>query len=53
MDLSYLNHRHQISLAMAANAACERSRAVHSELAKAYAAEIASARFERRPEMAA
>ena len=53
MDLSYLYHRHQISLAMAANAACDRSRAVHSELAKAYAAEIASARFERRPEMAA
>ena len=53
MDLSYLNHRHQVSLAMAQNAACDRSRAVHRALANAYAAEIASARFERRPEMAA
>ena len=53
MDLNYLFHRHQVSLFMAENAACERSRAAHDALAKAYAAEIASARFERRPEMSA
>lgn len=53
MDLNYLYHRHQISLFMAENAACERSREAHRGFAKAYAAEIASARFERRPECAA
>ena len=53
MDLNYLLHRRQVSLFMAENGACERSRAAHRELAKGYAAEIASARFERRPEVAA
>ena len=53
MDLNYLYHRHQISLFMAENAASEQARAAHRGLAKAYAAQIASLRFERRPEMAA
>ena len=48
MDLNYLYQRHQVSLFMAENAACEQSRAAHLGLAKAYAAEIASARFENR-----
>ena len=52
MDLNYLLRRHQVSLFMAENGACERSRAAHDALAKAYAAEIASARHERRPEVA-
>jgi len=53
MDLNYLLHRHQVSLYMAENAASEQARLAHRQLAKAYAAEIASARFERRPEYAA
>ena len=53
MDLNYLLHRHQISLYMAENAACDRSRSAHRELARNYAAEIASVRFQRRPELAA
>lgn len=53
MDLNYLLERHQVSLFMAENAACDRSRAAHGALAKAYAAEIASVRFERRPDCAA
>lgn len=44
MDLNYLYRRHQISLFMADNAACDRSRAVHGELAGAYAARIAELR---------
>ena len=41
MDLNYLYRRHQVSLFMADNAACERSRAVHDELAAVYARRIA------------
>lgn len=44
MDLNYLYHRHQISLFMADNADCERSRRVHRELADGYAARIAQAK---------
>ena len=53
MDLNHLLHRHQISLFMADNAASGQARAAHGALAKAYAAKIASVRFERRPECAA
>lgn len=53
MDLNYLLRRHQISLFMAENAHSEKAREAHRELAKGYAAEIASVRFERRPECAA
>jgi hypothetical protein len=35
------------------NAVIEQARVAHRELAKGYAAKIASARFERRPEHAA
>jgi hypothetical protein len=52
MDLNYLRHRHQVSLFMAQSAASEPAREAHRGLAKAYAAEIASVRFERRPECA-
>jgi hypothetical protein len=44
MDLNYLYHRHQVSLFMSDNAACEESRAVHRGLARAYGAQIADAR---------
>lgn len=44
MDLNYLYHRHQVSLFMADNADCERSRRVHRELADGYAARIAQAK---------
>ena len=40
MDLNYLYHRHGMSLMMAANAACENSRAAHQVLASAYASRI-------------
>jgi hypothetical protein len=53
MDLNYLLHRHQLSLFMAENAASEQARLAHRQLAEAYAAQIASLRFERPPEMAA
>jgi len=43
MDLDYLYHRHGVSLLMAENAACDRSRRVHRFLAKAYAGRIADA----------
>lgn len=46
MGLNYLYHRHGVSLLMADNAACERSRGAHRELASAYACEIA--RLQRR-----
>ena len=44
MDLNYLYHRHQVSLFMADNADCVRSRRVHRELANGYAARIAQAK---------
>ena len=44
MDLNYLYQRHQVSLFMAANAACEAARQVHRELADGYASRIASMR---------
>lgn len=53
MDLDYLLHRHRVSLIMAERAVCARARAAHLGLAKGYAAAIATARFERRPERAA
>lgn len=40
MDLNYLYHRHQVSLFMSENAACEPSRAAHSGLAEGYASQI-------------
>lgn len=43
-DLNYLYQRHQISLYMSDNAACERSRSAHRGLSEAYASLIASAR---------
>ena len=53
VDLNYLLHRHQVSLFMSDHAQSEKAREAHRGLAKAYAAEIASARHERRPEFAA
>ena len=44
MDLTYLYHRHQVSLFMADNADCEQSRRAHRELAHGYAARIAQAK---------
>ena len=44
MDLNYLYHRRGVSLLMARNAACEKSRDVHAALARAYAARIGDAR---------
>lgn len=44
MDLSYLYHRHGVSLTMAAHAACERSRKAHQSLAAGYANRIAQSR---------
>jgi hypothetical protein len=41
MDLNYLYHRHGISLMMAEQAACKRSRNAHRSFATAYADEIA------------
>ena len=43
MDLNYLYHRHGVSLLMADQASCERSRIAHRELASAYAGQIAAA----------
>ena len=40
MDLSYLYHRHGISLLMAQQARCEESREAHREFAAGYAARI-------------
>jgi hypothetical protein len=53
LDLDYLNQRHQLSLFMADNAACDRSRAAHRGLARGYAAAIAGAGFDRRAGCAA
>ncbi len=41
MDFNYLYHRQQVSLFMSQNAACERSRQAHLELAGAYQSRIA------------
>lgn len=49
MDLNYLYQRHQVSLFMAENAACEQSRRAHQALADGYAARIAGARGPRSP----
>ena len=49
MDLNYLYHRHQVSLFMADNADCVRSRRVHRELANGYAARIAQAKTSPAP----
>ncbi len=47
MDLNYLYERRGRSLLMAANAACERSRAAHLGLASAYFERIAGFRGAR------
>ncbi|HET9811974.1 MAG TPA: hypothetical protein VFP53_09840 [Sphingomicrobium sp.] len=44
MDLNYLYHRHQVSLLLSENAACEQSRDAHVGLAEAYASRIAEAK---------
>ena len=44
MDLNYLDHRHQVSLFMAANAAGEDARRAHLELARTYASRISAAK---------
>lgn len=48
MDLNYLYHRRGKSLLMAANAACEPSRAAHLNLALGYVARIDELRRARR-----
>lgn len=50
MDLNYLRRRHQVSLLMADNAACERARSAHRELAELYASRVAAASAGRLPE---
>ncbi len=40
MDLNYLYHRHGISLMLAEQASCDRSRDAHRELAAGYATRI-------------
>jgi hypothetical protein len=47
MDLNYLYQRHQVSLFMSDNAACEQSRIAHAALAAAYAERIAEAKRPR------
>lgn len=42
MELNYLYHRHEMSLCMAAGAACERSRDAHRIMAAVYANRIAN-----------
>lgn len=44
MDLNYLYYRQQVSVFMALNAACDRSRDAHRGLADGYALRIAAAR---------
>jgi hypothetical protein len=41
MDLNYFHHRQQVSDFMSDNAACDCSRLVHRQMAKAYAQLIA------------
>lgn len=45
MDLNFIYQRYGVALRMAANAACQPSRAAHLQLAKGYAAKIATARL--------
>ena len=52
MDLNYLYHRRGKSLLMAAQAACEKSRAAHLGLARGYLARIAKLRAARMDEAA-
>ena len=47
MDLNYLYHRHQVSLFMSENAACEQSRLAHLGLVAGYAARIEQAKRRR------
>ena len=49
MDLNYLYQRRGISLMMAAQAACEPSRAAHLKLALGYVARIKELRRAHRP----
>ena len=51
MDLNYLYQRYAVSLQMARNAACSRSRIVHRKLADGYALQIADARLNGTPEL--
>jgi len=44
VDLNYLYQRHQVSLFMADNAASQKARRVHRELADGYASRIAEAK---------
>lgn len=44
MDLNYLYMRHQFSFYRTENAGCGRSRRVHQQFVKAYAARIADAK---------
>ena len=53
MDLNYLYHRHQVSLFLAENARCDRSRAVHDQLAHAYAQRIGELQSHHRLQAAA
>ena len=53
MDFNYLYHRHQVSMFMSENAACDEARAAHRGLARRYAAQIAAALRARRPSVAA
>ena len=48
MDLNYLYHRHQISLAMSEDAACDCSRIAHRKMAEAYASLIVEAKLATR-----
>jgi hypothetical protein len=52
MDLSYLYHRHGVSLVMAEHAACDRARDAHHFLAAAYAERIADAVRQNREALA-
>ena len=53
MDLNYLFFRHQVSLFMSENAACENARSAHRDLADGYAALISKARSGRAAGVAA
>jgi hypothetical protein len=44
MDLNYLYHRHQVSLFRADNAASDKVRRIHRDLAERYAGQIADAK---------
>ncbi len=48
VDLNYLYHRHQISLAMSEGAACDCSRISHRKMADAYATLITEAKLATR-----